>query len=131
MRLSSFLYGMFFLNANINAELSIHVSNMKCLVDAYHALVSLLMSKKLNYDCNKRDNMSLFMLMAHYVQQPTLTNYRHARNAIKKSFSKFFLVIVVRNIANAINVLVGLLIQIIHCKKASQSQRITLWDQMK
>jgi hypothetical protein len=33
--------------------------------------------------------------------------------------------------ANAINVLVGLLIQMIHCKKASQSQRITLWNQMK
>ena len=28
VRLSSFLYGMYFLNANINAELSIHVSNM-------------------------------------------------------------------------------------------------------
>jgi hypothetical protein len=45
VRLSSFLYGMLFRNANINAELSIHVSNMKCMVNAYHALVSLLMSK--------------------------------------------------------------------------------------
>ena len=53
------------------------------------------------------------------------------KECYKKSFSKFFLVIVVRNIANAIYVLVGLLIQMIHCKKASQSQRITLWDQFK
>jgi len=28
---------MFVLNANINAELSIHVSNMKRMVNAYHA----------------------------------------------------------------------------------------------
>ena len=52
MRLSSFLYGMYFLNANINAELSIHVSNMKCMVNAFHVLISLLMSKKFNYQCN-------------------------------------------------------------------------------
>ena len=35
VRLSSSLYGMFFLNANINAELSSHVSNMKRMVNAY------------------------------------------------------------------------------------------------
>ena len=69
VRLSSFLYGMYFLNANINAELSIHVSNMKRMVNAYHALVSLLMSKKSNYECNGRDNMRLFMSTAHYAQQ--------------------------------------------------------------
>ncbi len=69
VRLSSFLYGMYFLNANINAELSIHVSNMKRVVNAYHALVSLLMSKKSNYECNGRDNMRLFMSTAHYAQQ--------------------------------------------------------------
>ena len=69
VRLSSFLYGMFFLNANINAELSIHVSNMKHMVNAYHALVSSLMSKKLNYECNAHDNMRLFMSTAHYAHQ--------------------------------------------------------------
>jgi hypothetical protein len=41
----------------------------------------------------------------------------------KKSLSKLFLVIVVQNIANAINILVGLLIKMIDCKKGSQSQR--------
>jgi len=63
VRLSSFLYGMYFLNANINAELSIHVSNMKRMINAYHALVSLLMSKKLNNECNTRANMRIFMSM--------------------------------------------------------------------
>ena len=67
--MSSFLYGKLFLNANINAELSIHVSNMKHMVNAYHALVSLLMSKKLNYECNGHDSMKLFMSMAHYAHQ--------------------------------------------------------------
>ena len=56
VRLSSFLYGMFFLNANINAEFRIHVSNMKHMVNAYHALVSLLMSKESNYECIACDN---------------------------------------------------------------------------
>jgi hypothetical protein len=68
VRLSSFLYGMFFLNANINAELSIHVSNMKRMVNTYHALVSLLMSKKSNYD-NAHDNMRVFMSTAHYAHE--------------------------------------------------------------
>ena len=69
VRLSSFLYGMFFLNANINAECRIHVSNMKRMVNAYHALVSLLMSKKSSHECNAGDNMRLFMSTAHYAHQ--------------------------------------------------------------
>ena len=32
-------------------------------------LVSLLMSKKSNYECNGRDNMRLFMSTAHYSYQ--------------------------------------------------------------
>jgi hypothetical protein len=39
------------------------------MVNAYHALVSLLMSKKSNYECNGRDNMRLFMSTAYYAQQ--------------------------------------------------------------
>jgi hypothetical protein len=46
-------------------------------------------------------------------------------------FSTLFPDIIIQKVAKAINVLVGLLIQMIHCKQASQSQRITLWDQMK
>lgn len=69
VRLSSFLYGMFFLNANINAEFRFHVSNMKRMVNAYHALVSLLMSKKSNDKCNAGDNMRLFMSTAHSAHQ--------------------------------------------------------------
>ena len=61
----------------------------------------------------------------------TLTDYQHARSAMKKSFSQLFPVIVVQNIANALKVSVGRLIQMIHCKQAALSQRITHWDQMK
>ena len=39
------------------------------MVNVYHALVSLLMSKKSNYECNVHNNMRLFMSTAHYVQQ--------------------------------------------------------------
>ncbi len=46
VHLSSYLYGMYFLNATINSELSMHVADMKRMINAYHALVSLLMSKK-------------------------------------------------------------------------------------
>ena len=79
---------MFFLNANINAELSIHVSNMKRMVNAYHALVSLLMSKTSNYECNVRDNLRLFMSMAHYAQQhfgSFTDSINEANNANQKS----------------------------------------------
>ena len=69
VRLSSFLYGVFFLNANINAELSIHISNMKHIVNAYHALLCLVMSKKSNHKCNAHDNIRLFMSMARYAHQ--------------------------------------------------------------
>jgi hypothetical protein len=60
--LSSFLSGMFFLNANINAEFRINVSNMKYMANAYHTLVSLLISKKSNYKCNAGKNMRLSTL---------------------------------------------------------------------
>ncbi len=45
VHLSSNLYGMYFLNAKIDSELSMHVTNMKRMINAYHTLVSLLMSK--------------------------------------------------------------------------------------
>ncbi len=60
----------------------------------------------------------------------TLTDYQHATNAIKKPFSQLFPIIVVQNIVNAINVSVGTLIQMIHCKQAAPSHRTILWDQM-
>ncbi len=66
VRLSSYLYGMYFLNAKINSELSMHVADMKRMINAYHALVSLLMSKKQNSEYNARDHMRLFMSTAHY-----------------------------------------------------------------
>jgi hypothetical protein len=46
--LYSYLYAIYFLNANINAEFSTHVTNMTCMVNVYHPLVSMLMLKKLN-----------------------------------------------------------------------------------
>ena len=61
----------------------------------------------------------------------TLTDYQHARNAIKKSFSQLLPVIVGQNVTNAINASVGRLIQTIHYKQAAPSQRTNLWDQMK
>ncbi len=39
------------------------------MVNAYHVLVSLLMSKKLSHECNAGDNMRLFMSTAHYAHQ--------------------------------------------------------------
>ena len=54
--LSSY-YGMYFLNAKIYSELSMHVADMKRMINAYHALVSMLMSKKKNYELNERDHM--------------------------------------------------------------------------
>jgi hypothetical protein len=61
----------------------------------------------------------------------TLTDYQHARNVIKKSFSQLLPVIIGQNVANAINASVGRLIQMIHYKQAAPSQRTSLWDQMK
>ena len=66
VRLSSYLYGMYFLNAKINSELSMHVADMKRMINAYQALVSLMMSKKQNSEYNERDHMRLFMSTAHF-----------------------------------------------------------------
>ena len=66
VRLSSYLYGMYFLNAKINSKLSIHVADMKRMINAYQALVSLLMSKKQNSKYIAWDHMRLFMSTAHY-----------------------------------------------------------------
>ena len=66
VRLSSYLYGMYLLNAKINSELSMHVTDMKRIINAYHALASLSMSKNQNSEYNAPDHMRLFMSTAHY-----------------------------------------------------------------
>ena len=60
------------------------------MVNAYHALVSLLMSKKLNHECNAHDNMRLFMSMADYVHQyfGSFTDSINEANNAKKQPNK-------------------------------------------
>ncbi len=65
VHLFSYQYEMYFLNAHINAEFSMHVTNMKHTMNAYHTLVSLLMMRNPNSEYNTRDNIRLYMSMAH------------------------------------------------------------------
>ena len=87
VRLSSYLYGMYFLNAKINSELSMHVTDMKRMINAYHALVSLLMSKKQKSEYNARDHMRLFMSKAHYAHL-NFGNFSDSENDANKNINQ-------------------------------------------
>ncbi len=83
VHLSSYLYVMYFLNAKIISKLSMHVADMKRMINAYHALVSLLMSKKQNSEYNAWDHMRLFMSTAHFAHL-NFDNFSDSENDTNK-----------------------------------------------
>ena len=69
MRLMSYLYGMYLMNHELGPldETKGTVSNLKCMLNAFQTLVSVLMSMKKVSKKSIDDHMKLFMSSAHYL----------------------------------------------------------------
>lgn len=70
MRLFSYLYGMFLLNTPLSSnegETRNTVSNLKCMLNALQALISVLMSKSIVDEKIINNHMKLFMSSAHFL----------------------------------------------------------------
>ncbi len=64
-----------------------HVADMKRMINAYHARVSLLMSKKQNSEYNAWDHMRLFMSTAHYAHL-NFGNFSDSENSTNKNINQ-------------------------------------------
>lgn len=69
MRVFSYLYGMYFLNANLNPEFNMYVKDLKRVINSFQAVISVLLSLKIPPQ-NTIDNlMKLFMSTLHHAHK--------------------------------------------------------------
>ena len=102
MRLMSYLYGSYLMNNPLSAnedETKETVTNLKCMINAFQALVSALMTKRAVTPASIKNHMKLFMSSAHYLhmkygnmnrksKQPDVTSESRPGNKRKKGNPK-------------------------------------------
>ena len=102
MRLMSYLYGSYLMNNPLSAnedETKETVTNLKCMINAFQALVSVLMTKRAVTPTSIKNHMKLFMSSAHYLhmkygnmnrksKQPDVTSETRPGNKRKRGNPK-------------------------------------------